>query len=66
MTGTPLQNELNELFCLLAFLEEVRAEDIARLIDATPDPAALALATTAPEQGIRTAKKALKKSGKNP
>ena len=23
MTGTPLQNELNELYCLLAFLEEV-------------------------------------------
>ena len=22
MTGTPLQNNLNELFCLLAFLEE--------------------------------------------
>jgi hypothetical protein len=23
MTGTPLQNDLNELYCLLAFLEEV-------------------------------------------
>lgn len=88
MTGTPLQNELNELFCLLAFLEEVqtaravpcvvvtgllhcscvcdhksflascllsqkgtllqvRAADIERLIEATPDPASFALGSTA-------------------
>lgn len=47
MTGTPLQNELNELFCLLAFLEQVRAADIECLIEATPDPAALALGSTA-------------------